>query len=286
MYSDKKGVLYVVATPIGNLKDITLRALEILKNVNIIACEDTRVTKKLLNHYGIHGKKLIPYHEHIEEEASEKLISILNDGEDIALVSDAGTPCISDPGYRVVKKAWENGIRVAPIPGAFAGAAALSASGLPSDKFLFVGFLPNKPKKKAELLEEYIKIGFTFILYESPKRIQKTLQIIGEISPDSEVVVAKEITKIHERFFRGKAKDILNILDEETLLKGEFVIIVHPVQKKEEVNTEIYREIKKLIGEGKKAKEIAKEISTKFGIPKNKVYRIVISYQKKGHKSP
>ena len=280
MCSDKKGVLYVVATPIGNLKDITLRAIETLKSVNIIACEDTRVTKKLLNHYGIHGKKLIPYHEHIEKEASEKVISLLKGGEDIALVSDAGTPCISDPGYRVVKKAWENGIKVVPVPGAFAGAAALSASGLPSDKFLFVGFLPNKPKKKEKLLQEYIKTGITFILYESPKRIKKTVQLIGNISPDSEVVVAKEITKIHERFFRGKAEDILNILDEETLLKGEFVVVVYPADIKEKENTQVHIEIQKLIREGKKAKEIAREISAKFGIPKNKVYKIVVSHQK------
>ena len=280
MCSDKKGVLYVVATPIGNLKDITIRALETLNSVNIIACEDTRVTKKLLNHYGIHGKKLIPYHEHIEEEASEKVISLLKGGKDIALVSDAGTPCISDPGYRVVKKAWENGIKVVPVPGAFAGAAALSASGLPSDKFLFVGFLPNKPKKKEKLLEEYIKTGITFILYESPKRIKKTVQLIGNISPDSEVVVAKEITKIHERFFRGKAEDILNILDEETLLKGEFVVVVYPADIKEKENTQVHIEIQKLIREGKKAKEIAREISAKFGIPKNKVYKIIVSHQK------
>ena len=280
MCSDKKGVLYVVATPIGNLKDITIRALETLKSVNIIACEDTRVTKKLLNHYGIHGKKLIPYHEHIEKEASEKVISLLKGGEDIALVSDAGTPCISDPGYRVVKKAWENGIKVVPVPGAFAGAAALSASGLPSDKFLFVGFLPNKPKKKEKLLQEYIKTGITFILYESPKRIKKTVQLIGNISPDSEVVVAKEITKIHERFFRGKAEDILNILGEETLLKGEFVVVVYPADIKEKENTQVHIEIQKLIREGKKAKEIAREISAKFGIPKNKVYKIIVSHQK------
>jgi len=278
MFSDEKGLLYVVATPIGNLKDITIRALEILKAVNIIACEDTRVTKKLLNHYGIEGKKLIPYHEHIEERSAEKIIEIIKTGEDVALVSDAGTPCISDPGYRVVKKAWENGIRVVPIPGAFAGAAALSASGLPSDKFLFVGFLPNKPKKRLEAIEGYIRSGYTFILYESPKRVQKTLQLIGDISPDSDVVVAKEITKIHERFFRGKAAQILKQL-EDSVLKGEFVIIVYP-EKITEQPENIEDEIKKLIEEGKTTKEIVKEISIKFGLPKNKVYKLIISYQK------
>ncbi len=274
MCSDKKGILYVVATPIGNLKDITLRALEVLKNVDIIACEDTRITKKLLNHYGLQGKKLIPYHEHIEEEASEKVISLLKGGEDIALVSDAGTPCISDPGYRVVKKAWENGIKVVPIPGAFAGAAALSASGLPSDKFLFVGFLPNKPKKKEKLLNEYIKTGFTFILYESPKRVLKTLQLIGTISPNSEVVVAKEITKIHERFFRGKPFQILKEIEPPDL-RGEFVIIVHPEETQEKpVNIE--NEIRELLKEGKSVKEISLQISKMLNIPKNQIYNLVL----------
>lgn len=274
MCSDKKGVLYVVATPIGNLKDITLRALEVLKNVDIIACEDTRITKKLLNHYGLQGKKLIPYHEHIEEEASEKVISLLKGGEDIALVSDAGTPCISDPGYRVVKKAWENGIKVVPIPGAFAGAAALSASGLPSDKFLFIGFLPNKPKKKEKLLNEYIKTGFTFILYESPKRVLKTLQLIGTISPNSEVVVAKEITKIHERFFRGKPFQILKEIEPPDL-RGEFVIIVHPEETQEKpVNIE--NEIRELLKEGKSVKEISLQISKMLNIPKNQIYNLVL----------
>ena len=274
MCSDKKGILYVVATPIGNLKDITLRALEVLKNVDIIACEDTRITKKLLNHYGLQGKKLIPYHEHIEEEASEKVISLLKGGEDIALVSDAGTPCISDPGYRVVKKAWKNGIKVVPIPGAFAGAAALSASGLPSDKFLFVGFLPNKPKKKEKLLNEYIKTGFTFILYESPKRVLKTLQLIGTISPNSEVVVAKEITKIHERFFRGKPFQILKEIEPPDL-RGEFVIIVHPEETQEKpVNIE--NEIRELLKEGKSVKEISLQISKMLNIPKNQIYNLVL----------
>ncbi|WP_456464709.1 16S rRNA (cytidine(1402)-2'-O)-methyltransferase [Persephonella sp.] len=274
MCSDKKGILYVVATPIGNLKDITLRALEVLKNVDIIACEDTRITKKLLNHYGLQGKKLIPYYEHIEEEASEKVISLLKGGEDIALVSDAGTPCISDPGYRIVKKAWENGIKVVPIPGAFAGAAALSASGLPSDKFLFVGFLPNKPKKKEKLLNEYIKTGFTFILYESPKRVLKTLQLIGTISPNSEVVVAKEITKIHERFFRGKPFQILKEIEPPDL-RGEFVIIVHPEETQEKpVNIE--NEIRELLKEGKSVKEISLQISKMLNIPKNQIYNLVL----------
>ncbi|RMD45995.1 MAG: 16S rRNA (cytidine(1402)-2'-O)-methyltransferase, partial [Aquificota bacterium] len=225
--------LYVVATPIGNLEDITLRALNVLKSVKYIACEDTRITLKLLNHYGIKDKKLISYHEHNEEKAAEKIVKIL-ENEDVALVSDAGTPCISDPGYRVVKLAWEKGFKVSPIPGAFAGAAALSASGLPSDRFLFVGFLPNKEKKKEDELKKLKDIGITFILYESPKRVLKTLEIINKILPNSKTVVAKEITKIHEKFIRGKPKEVIEYLDENTeKIKGEFVIICHPEEKKE-----------------------------------------------------
>ncbi|SNZ03892.1 16S rRNA (cytidine1402-2'-O)-methyltransferase [Persephonella hydrogeniphila] len=275
------GSLYVVATPIGNLKDITFRALEVLKDVDIIACEDTRVTKKLLSHFGITGKKLVPYYEHIEKEAAEEILNILKGGKDVALVSDAGTPCISDPGYRVVKLAWESGIKVIPVPGAFAGAVALSASGLPSDRFLFCGFLPKKEKRKRELLEEYIKTGYTFILYESPKRIIPTLNLIKEITPESEVVVAKELTKIHERFFRGKAEDIIKKLEEEkSLQKGEFVIVVHPVLEEDDAMEDIQSEIIKLLKERKKSKEIVKELSDRFNISKNEIYRLMIEIKK------
>lgn len=268
--------LYVVATPIGNLEDITFRALNILKSVNYIACEDTRVTSKLLNHYGIKGKKLISYHEHNEEKSAEKILQIL-EKEDVALVSDAGTPCISDPGYRVVKLAWENGFNVSPIPGAFAGAAALSASGLPSDKFLFAGFLPNKDKKREEVLLWLKNVGVTFILYESPKRVLKTLQAIEKILPNSPVVVAKELTKIHEEFIRGTAGQVIDYFEENPdKLKGEFVILCRP-QEKEEISAEdLKKEIEKLKKEGFKSKEIAKIISEKFGISKKEAYNLTL----------
>jgi len=269
------GTLYIVATPIGNLKDITYRAVEILKNVDIIACEDTRVTRKLLSHYGITGKKLVSYHEHIEEKASDKIISLLKEGMDIALVSDAGTPCISDPGYRVVKKAWENSINVVPIPGPFAGAAALSASGLPSDRFIFVGFLPQKEKKKKEEIERLKQIGYTFILYESPLRVLKTLKIIEEIIPDSEVVVGKEITKIHERFIRGNIKDVYRYLDQD-IIKGEFVIICNPVQSEEFNEDYIIEMAEELYKKGKRIKEISKIISEETGFPKNRIYKLLL----------
>ncbi len=271
------GTLYVVATPIGNLKDITLRALEVLKSVKYIACEDTRVTKKLLSHYGIEGKKLISYHEHNEEEASEKILKVLKE-EDVALVSDAGTPCISDPGYRVVKKAWENGFNVSPIPGAFAGAAALSASGLPSDKFLFLGFLPNKEKQKKDLLEEYKILEVTLIIYESPHRLLKTLQLIAEICPESKVVVAKELTKIHEKFIRGTSKEVYKYFqDNPEILKGEFVILCYPEEEKRNISEEkILEKAKKLREKGMKTKEISRTLSKETGLSKNELYNLLL----------
>ncbi len=271
------GTLYIVATPIGNLKDITLRALEVLKSVRYIACEDTRVTKKLLSHYGIEGKKLISYHEHNEEEASEKILKILKE-EDVALVSDAGTPCISDPGYRVVKKAWENGFNVSPIPGAFAGAAALSASGLPSDKFLFLGFLPNKEKQKKELLEEYKTLEVTLIIYESPHRLLKTLQLIAEICPESKVVVAKELTKIHEKFIRGTSKEVCKYFqDNPEIIRGEFVILCYPEKEERKISEEeILEKAKKLKEKGMKTKEISKTLSKETGLSKNEIYNLLL----------
>ncbi|WP_457640833.1 16S rRNA (cytidine(1402)-2'-O)-methyltransferase [Persephonella sp.] len=272
------GTLYIVGTPIGNLKDITYRAVEILNSVEIIACEDTRVTKKLLDHYSIYGKKLIPYHEHIEEEASDRIVQILKEGKDVALVSDAGTPCISDPGYRVVKKAWEQDIKVVPVPGAFAGAVALSASGLPSDKFLFVGFLSNKEKKKREELEHYKRLGYTFIVYESPNRLLKTLSLYREILPESDLVIAKELTKIYETFVRGKTGEVYNFFEQNPeIIKGEFVIICHPEEKEEFNQEEIIEKAKKLKEKGFKIREISKLLSKETGQPKNQIYKLLLN---------
>jgi len=270
------GTLYVVATPIGNLKDITFRALETLKQVNIIACEDTRVTKKLLTHYGIKNKKLISYHEHNEDIASEKIIKLL-EKEDIALVSDAGTPCISDPGYKVVKKAIEKGFKVTPIPGAFAAVVALSASGLPSDKFLFVGFLSSKEKKKKEQITKYSSLGYTFIVYESPHRLLETLQIYAQILPDSQLVVAKELTKIYETFIHGTCTEVYETLKTQPdMIKGEFVLLCYPKKPKNEIPEEkIKTFIKEQREKGLTNKDIVKNLSKEFSISKNKAYKLV-----------
>jgi len=270
------GKLFVVATPIGNLEDITLRAIKTLKEVPIIACEDTRVAKKLLAHFNIGGKKLISYYEPVEEKVSDKLIKLLLDGNDIALITDAGTPTISDPGYKLVKKAIENNIEIIPIPGPSAVITALSASGLPTDKFIFLGFLPKKENQKKEMLIKYGKLNNTLVIYESPHNLLNTLKIISEEFPNGDIVVAKEITKLFERFFRGKTGEIYQFLkNNNDLIKGEFVIILYPnYEEKLDISEEkILIEAKEMLKNGMKIKEIAKELATKYNLNKRDLYK-------------
>jgi 16S rRNA (cytidine1402-2'-O)-methyltransferase len=220
------GKLYVVPTPIGNLKDITLRALDILKEVNYIACEDTRRTRILLNHYGIEGKKLIPYYEPKEERQIPKIMSILKE-EDVALVSDAGTPLVSDPGYRLIRRCIKEGVDIEVLPGPSALITALVGSGLPPDRFLFLGFPPKKGTKG--FFEELVSCGeTTFILYESPKRLIKTLHLIREVFGEVSVCIARELTKIHEEFLRGSISDVIDKLLERDKIKGEVVLLFSP----------------------------------------------------------
>ncbi len=270
--------LYVVATPIGNLKDITFRAIEVLKNVDYIACEDTRETLKLLLNYGIENKQLIVYNDYNENIVADRIVDLLKN-HDVALVSDAGTPSISDPGYRVVKKAIENGIKVVPIPGPFAGITALSVSGLPTDKFLFVGFLPNKKNQKREDLEYYLSLNITLIVYESPKRVIDTLKLIEEINSNVNVVIAKELTKIHEEFIRGNPSEILAYFSKNPdKIKGEFVILIEPVGEKELDYEKIKEKIKTLKNKNLSTKEIAQILATEFKISKSKAYKLVLDF--------
>jgi 16S rRNA (cytidine1402-2'-O)-methyltransferase len=221
----EKGKLYVVATPIGNLEDITYRAVRILREVDLIACEDTRQTRKLLDHYQIE-KPAISYHEHNEQERSQELVSKLQEGLSIAQVSDAGMPGISDPGYRVIKLAIEQGITVVPIPGASALVAALVGSGLPIDAFEFRGFLPAKSGQRRTALESLRDIQQTVIFYEAPHRILETLQEIGEIlGPQRHVVIARELTKLHEEFIRGTAGEILKTFHTREF-RGEATLLI------------------------------------------------------------
>ena len=219
-----KSALYIVSTPIGNLDDITLRALRTLKEVQLIAAEDTRRTGLLLKHFGIQTP-LTSYFEGNELKKRDFILSRLKQGDQVALVSDAGTPGISDPGYRLIQMAIEQNISVIPIPGPSAVIAALSVAGLPTDSFLFKGFLPHKSKKRRDLLQQLEGVRETLILYESPHRISETLQDILEILGDREIALTRELTKVYEEVFRGKVSDVLQQIGAKTL-KGEITLVV------------------------------------------------------------
>jgi len=218
------GKLYVVATPIGNLEDITLRALRVLREVDLIAAEDTRHTRKLLDRYKI-KKRMVSYHEHNERERAERIIEDLKSGMKVALVSDSGTPAISDPGYVLIRRCVEEGIEVIPIPGPSALLAALSVSGLPVHRFIFEGFLPHKSGKRRNRLRQLAGEEGTIIFYESPHRLLKTLSDILEILGNRRVVIARELTKVHEEIFRGSIEEALERFGEGEC-RGEFTILV------------------------------------------------------------
>ena len=274
------GKLYLVATPIGNLEDITLRALRILKEVDLIAAEDTRHTLGLLNHFEI-SKPLISYYKQNEKTKSEILIKKLLEGQNVAIVSDAGTPGISDPGEEIVKVAIENGIEIIPIPGACAFVNALIASGLSSKEFAFIGFLSAIKKEKKEKLEEIKYETKTLILYEAPHKLKATLEAIYEILGDRKIVLARELTKIHEEFIRDNVSSILERIDE---IKGEFVILIegNSESKKDlelsdltsktlEEHYEFYQ------NQGFDKKEIIKKIAKDRNTNKNEIYQYFLS---------
>ncbi len=229
-------MLYIVATPIGNLEDITLRAIRILKEVDYVFAEDTRVTKKLLNHLEIETT-IYRYDEHTKQHQVENIVNLLKEGKNIALVTDAGTPCISDPGYEVVDEALKNDIKVVPIPGVSAMTAAASVAGVSMRRFVFEGFLPKK-KGRQTLLKSFADEKRTIMFFESPHRVVRTLKDIEEFIGEREVVLIREITKIYEEIVRGTTKELIEKLDNKTL-KGEYVIIVRGnevEEKKEKVN--------------------------------------------------
>ena len=219
------GSLYLVATPIGNLADITHRALQVLRDVDLIACEDTRHTHKLLNHYNI-TTKTISYHEHNEQQRAAELIERLKQGSNIAVVSDAGTPSISDPGFRLVRAAIENEIAVIPVPGPSALIAALIAAGLPTDEFFFAGFLPSKTSARRARLNELQSVPGTLIFYEAPHRLAATLKDAYEILGEREAVVARELTKLHEEIRRGKLSELTADYTDRKDIRGEIVVLI------------------------------------------------------------
>ena len=271
------GSLYIVATPIGNLEDITLRALRVLKEVDLIAAEDTRHTLQLLNHFEI-SKPLISNHRHNEEEKSSVLIEKLKSGKNIALVSDAGTPGICDPGEEVIKKCIEEGITVVPIPGACAMINSLICSGIDTNEFTFLGFLPLNKKLRKTKLDEIEKSNKTIIIYEAPHKLEKTLNDLKEIlDADRKIVLAREITKIHEEFIRGNIDYLLSKIPE---IKGEIVLIIDkakPQEGESELNSlsleEHYKFYEK---QGFSKKDIIKKIAKDRNVNKNEIYQYFI----------
>jgi 16S rRNA (cytidine1402-2'-O)-methyltransferase len=266
------GTLYLVATPIGNLADITYRAVETLKSVAAIACEDTRQTRKLLDHYGI-ARPMVSYHEHNEDARTGDLLTRLLAGEDIALVSDAGTPLISDPGYRLVSSAAEAGVQVVPIPGASAVLSALSASGLPTDSFCFHGFAPRKSGERQRLFASLAGTGMVHVFYESPHRVLETLEDLERALGDPPVVAARELTKLHEEFLRGRASEVRAKLASRDLVRGEFTLVVgKPETSAETEELTIPEEVRALEKAGLPRMDAIKEVARRRGLPKREVY--------------
>ena len=268
------GHLYIVATPIGNLDDITLRAIETLREVDLIAAEDTRHSKQLLNHLAI-NKPMLSLHEHNERERIDSLLRKLLDGQNVALISDAGTPLISDPGYPLVSAAAQQGIRVVPVPGASSIITALSAAGVPTDRFCFHGFLPPKGSERVQRLEQLASIGGTHVLLESTHRIINLLQLIEQELSESEVVVAKELTKRFENFIRGSASDCLQEIERDSgLQKGEFVVLLNIAERQNQSELDAQGEVllRRLLGEVS-VKTAAKIVVDIHGGKKNSWYQ-------------
>jgi len=266
------GTLYVIATPIGNLEDITYRAVRILQEVSLIAAEDTRHSRKLLNHYGI-NTPLTSYHEHNEESRSPQLIAKLQAGESIALISDAGTPCIADPGYRLVSSCRQEGVLVAAVPGPSAVITALSISGLPTDAFRFVGFLPAKTHGRCQFLEQIKDEQQTIVCYEAPHRLVACLTDVAEIcGVDRPIAIGRELTKRHEELFSGTVDEALKYFAQSTV-KGELVLLLGPAPERQPEGT-VTEALLRLREETDLSwKEIVKQVAKEFSVPGSEVYK-------------
>jgi 16S rRNA (cytidine1402-2'-O)-methyltransferase len=266
------GTLYLVATPIGNLEDITHRAVRTLREVDLIACEDTRHTRTLLDHYGI-AKPMTSYHEHNEVARAAELVAKLAAGTNVALVSDAGMPLVSDPGYRVVAAAIGEGIPVVPIPGPSAIVAAVSAAGLATDAFYFGGFLPPKSGQRARALEALREQTATLVFYEAPHRILETLADVERILGPRPVVVARELTKMHEEFLRGSVGEVVAVLESRTSIKGEITLLVGKPEGPLNDKMPIEDAVDACLRAGMSRMDAIKEVARKRGLSKREVYR-------------
>ena len=271
------GKLFVVSTPIGNLEDITLRAVNVLKDCDVIACEDTRNTRKLLARYGIETP-LTSYHEHNEIEKSPKLLERLKDGKNVGLVSDAGTPSVSDPGWRLVNLSIENNIEVVPVPGPSAVLSALVVSGLPTDSFLFLGFFPKTIGNKKELLKDIRRYPYTLVFYESAKRLSRTLSLMLEVLGDRNICVAREMTKLYEEAIRGSVSEVISILSERETLKGEVTVVVEgSVDGHSEESADAAQRTLRLLREkGFSLSEAVSLVSRAFGVSRNGIYGVAL----------
>lgn len=269
--------LFLVATPIGNLSEVSNRTLEVLNNVDVIACEDTRNSKKLFSHFDIHTK-YITYHNFNEDESSNGIIKLLEKGSDVALISDAGYPLISDPGYVLVQKVIEAGFNVTTISGPNAALNALVSSGMETQHYLYYGFLNAKQSQAKKELEALIDFPYTMIFYEAPHRIEKTLKLALDVFGDRKAVLARELTKLHETFHRGNLSDLCKLKD----LKGEMVLIIEgKKQDDKQVDIgELIKEVDKLINKGSKTKQAVNEVSEKYNYSKNVLYNKYIKNHK------
>jgi len=273
--------LYVVTTPIGNMADITLRALTVLAEVDLIAAEDTRHTRRLLAHHHI-DNRLVSYHEHNEIERTATLIQELEAGAVIALVSDAGTPTVSDPGYRLVQAAAQRGIPIFPIPGVSAAITALSVSGLPTDQFTFVGFPSRKKNKRAEQLATLADLSHTLVFYQSPQRLMPFLHELVETFGDRPAMLGREMTKLHEEFIRGSLSDIIRALDRKETIKGECTLLVAGAAEAEpRGEEEIDAAIRKAV-EDRQAplSDIARDLAARFNLNRKRIYDQALHYRK------
>lgn len=275
-FENEKPTLFLVPTPIGNLSEMTPRAIDVLNSVDVIACEDTRTSGQLLKHFDIH-KRLVAYQNFNEESSADGLINLLSKGQNVALITDAGYPLMSDPGQRVVRKATEQGYNVVPISGCNAMLNALVASGLIVQPFVFVGFLPPSSSLCKKKLQEYVNYPMTLVFYEAPHRIEKMLKACLEVLGDRECSLARELTKVHEEFLRGTISEILEEVDS---LKGEMVICIagNSDESKKDIDAGfILDTVREAISRGMSTSDAVKETAKKLNIPKNKVYELVHS---------
>lgn len=267
--------LYVVATPIGNLADISQRALEVLTQADVIACEDTRVTRKLFALLSLDANKpFITYQDHNEEQQAQKLIDLISEGKSLALVSDAGSPLISDPGYKLVRKCREQGVKVWTVPGCCAVISALQLSGLPTNRFMFAGFIPNKEKAREDLFQELCEINSTLVFYETAQRIEKTLGVAKKYFQNREIAVAREITKLYEECLNGTAEELI-LHFENNPPKGEMVLMVAPPDEPSAADLDVEALLKEKL-KNMTLKSAVKEIADTYHLNKNNVYELAL----------